>query len=73
MEQLNQTIRAKRKALNLTLRELSDQTGIAIQNISSYELGKVKLTGNTYDILDAAMDKIIVLKIRHLNKLKRQK
>ncbi len=61
-------LKNKRKELGLTLSEVSELTGIAIPNISMYENGIKNLTESRYLLLDAALDKIIMLKISKLEK-----
>ena len=66
-------LKNKRKELGLTLSEVSELTGIAIPNISMYENGIKKLTESRYLLLDAALDKIIMLKISKLKNLSKKK
>lgn len=72
MSNLHKELRTKRKSLGITQAELSEQTGIACPNICMYESGRKPLTESRYMLLDAALDKIIVLKINQL-KLARKK
>lgn len=73
MTNLGELLRDKRKRLKITQRELSELTGVAVPNISMYESGDKALTTSRHDMLDAALDKIIVLKINELRKLSRKK
>lgn len=73
MTQYHKDLKAKRKSLGITQAELSDHTGIATPNICMYESGRKPLTESRYMLLDAALDKIIVLKINQLRKLARKK
>ena len=66
-------LKNKRKELGLTLSEVSEITGIAIPNISMYENGIKNLTESRYLLLDAALDKIIMLKISKLKNLSKKK
>jgi transcriptional regulator with XRE-family HTH domain len=66
-------LKNKRKELGLTLSEVSELTGIAIPNISMYENGIKNLTESRYLLLDAALDKIIMLKISKLKNLSKKK
>jgi transcriptional regulator with XRE-family HTH domain len=66
-------LKNKRKELGLTLSEVSELTGIAIPNISMYENGIKNLTESRYILLDAALDKIIMLKISKLKNLSKKK
>ena len=66
-------LKNKRKELGLTLSEVSEMTGIAIPNISMYENGIKNLTESRYLLLDAALDKIIMLKISKLKNLSKKK
>jgi transcriptional regulator with XRE-family HTH domain len=66
-------LKNKRKELGLTLSEVSELTGIAIPNISMYENGIKNLTESRYLLLDAALDKIIMLKISKLKNLAKKK
>jgi transcriptional regulator with XRE-family HTH domain len=66
-------LKNKRKELGLTLSEVSQLTGIAIPNISMYENGIKNLTESRYLLLDAALDKIIMLKISKLKNLSKKK
>lgn len=66
-------LKNKRKELGLTLSEVSEITGIAIPNISMYENGIKNLTESRYMLLDAALDKIIMLKISKLKNLSKKK
>ena len=72
MTDLGQMLRDKRIASKLTQRELSEMTGIAVPNISMYESGNKSMSTHTYNLLSAAIDKIIVLKINELRKLSRK-
>lgn len=72
MSELGQMLRDKRIASKLTQRELSEMTGIAAPNISMYESGNKSMSTYTYNLLSAAIDKIIVLKINELRKLSRK-
>lgn len=73
MSELGQMLRDKRIASKLTQRELSEMTGIAVPNISMYESGDKGMSTYTYNLLSAAIDKIIVLKINELKKMTRKK
>lgn len=70
MTDLGRMLRDKRKASKLTQRELSEMTGIAVPNISMYESGQKRMSTYTYNLLSAAIDKIIVLKISELKKIR---
>lgn len=50
-----QVVRAHRKQMNLTLRELQDVTGIAQENLSAMENGKKSIGSDTALILGAAL------------------
>jgi transcriptional regulator with XRE-family HTH domain len=73
MANYNIDLKNKRKELGLTLSEVSEMTGIAIPNISMYENGIKNLTESRYLLLDAALDKIIMLKISKLKNLSKKK
>ncbi len=73
MANYNIELKNKRKELGLTLSEVSEITGIAIPNISMYENGIKNLTESRYLLLDAALDKIILLKISKLKNLTKKK
>jgi len=73
MANYNIELKNKRKELGLTLSEVSEMTGIAIPNISMYENGIKNLTESRYLLLDAALDKIILLKISKLKNLTKKK
>jgi transcriptional regulator with XRE-family HTH domain len=73
MANYNIELKNKRKELGLTLSEVSEMTGIAIPNISMYENGIKNLTESRYMLLDAALDKIILLKISKLKNLAKKK
>jgi transcriptional regulator with XRE-family HTH domain len=73
MANYNIELKNKRKELGLTLSEVSEMTGIAIPNISMYENGIKTLTESRYLLLDAALDKIILLKISKLKNLSKKK
>ncbi len=73
MANYNIELKNKRKELGLTLSEVSEMTGIAIPNISMYENGIKNLTESRYLLLDAALDKIILLKISKLKNLSKKK
>jgi transcriptional regulator with XRE-family HTH domain len=73
MANYNIELKNKRKELGLTLSEVSQMTGIAIPNISMYENGIKNLTESRYLLLDAALDKIILLKISKLKNLSKKK
>lgn len=73
MPTYHKDLRTKRKRLGITQAELSEHTGIACPNICMYESGRKPLTESRYMLLDAALDKIIVLKINQLRKLARNK
>ena len=73
MANYNIELKNKRKELGLTLSEVSEMTGIAIPNISMYENGIKNLTESRYLLLDAALDKIILLKISKLKNLAKKK
>jgi transcriptional regulator with XRE-family HTH domain len=73
MANYNIELKNKRKELGLTLSEVSEMTGIAIPNISMYENGIKNLTESRYLLLDAALDKIIMLKISKLKNLSKKK
>jgi transcriptional regulator with XRE-family HTH domain len=73
MANYNIELKNKRKELGLTLSEVSEMTGIAIPNISMYENGIKNLTESRYLLLDAALDKIIMLKISKLKNLTKKK
>jgi transcriptional regulator with XRE-family HTH domain len=73
MANYNIDLKNKRKELGLTLSEVSEMTGIAIPNISMYENGIKNLTESRYLLLDAALDKIILLKISKLKNLAKKK
>jgi transcriptional regulator with XRE-family HTH domain len=73
MANYNIDLKNKRKELGLTLSEVSEMTGIAIPNISMYENGIKNLTESRYLLLDAALDKIILLKISKLKNLSKKK
>jgi transcriptional regulator with XRE-family HTH domain len=73
MANYNIELKNKRKELGVTLSEVSEMTGIAIPNISMYENGIKNLTESRYLLLDAALDKIILLKISKLKNLSKKK
>jgi transcriptional regulator with XRE-family HTH domain len=73
MANYNIELKNKRKELGLTLSEVSEMTGIAIPNISMYENGIKNLTESRYLLLDAALDKIILLKISKLKNFSKKK
>ena len=73
MNQYSINLKNKRKALGIRLRELSDATGIAMSNINMYENGRKNLIERRWDLLNSAMDKIILLKISELQNFAEKK